>query len=187
VTPPGPDSCLRHAGRRGQRHGCLGADDPHRLDVAAALARGVRDAEGMVRAATKQKRPRGQVQHPAAQRCGAAGTLNTVRNGLADISFTVHTYTPGRFGITQIAEPPFLGKSAAATSVAFQPVDAKTLAIVKAHRGVLDGKLLPAEPIETFKLDKVVRYATTFAGGLCNSSLAFILCQPSCDRLPPEG
>jgi len=31
------------------------------------------------------------------------------KNGLADVSFTVHGYTPGRFVYTQMAEFPFLG------------------------------------------------------------------------------
>ncbi|MEO6626139.1 MAG: ABC transporter substrate-binding protein, partial [Burkholderiaceae bacterium] len=32
---------------------------------------------------------------------GSQGTLDAVKNGLADISFTVHGYTPGRFVLTQ--------------------------------------------------------------------------------------
>ena len=43
------------------------------------------------------------------------GTFDAVRNGLADLSFTVQGYTPGRFVTTQIAEFPFLGDSAEAT------------------------------------------------------------------------
>jgi len=39
----------------------------------------------------------------------APGTFDAVRNGLADLSFTVQGYTPGRFVTTQIAEFPFLG------------------------------------------------------------------------------
>jgi TRAP-type transport system periplasmic protein len=53
--------------------------------------------------------------------------------------------------------------------------------------GVLDGTVLPAESIESFKLDKVVRYATTFPGGLYNSTFAFIMNPDAYDRLPPEG
>ena len=50
------------------------------------------------------------------------GTFDAVRNGLADLSFTVQGYTPGRFVTTQMAELPFLGDSSEATSVAFQRV-----------------------------------------------------------------
>lgn len=40
-------------------------------------------------------------------------------NGVADITFGVLGYTPGRFKTTNIAEIPFLGDSAEATSVAY--------------------------------------------------------------------
>ena len=35
------------------------------------------------------------------------GTYDAIRNGLADVSFTVHGYTPGRFVLTQMVEFPF--------------------------------------------------------------------------------
>src|SRR3989338_9958501 len=38
----------------------------------------------------------------------APGTMDAVKNGLADVSYTVHGYTPGRFLYTQMAEFPFL-------------------------------------------------------------------------------
>ena len=64
------------------------------------------------------------------------GTFDAVRNGLADVSYTVHGYTPGRFVTTQMAEMPFLGNSAEATSVAFQRIYAKYPAIADEHKGV---------------------------------------------------
>ena len=42
----------------------------------------------------------------------APGTYDAVKNGLADLSYTVHGYTPGRFVHTQMTELPFLGNSA---------------------------------------------------------------------------
>ena len=53
------------------------------------------------------------------------GTLDAVKNGLADVSFTVHGYTPGRFVYTQMAEFPFLGDTAEPISVAFNKVAMK--------------------------------------------------------------
>ena len=47
----------------------------------------------------------------------APGTFDAVRDGLADISYTVDGYTPGRFINTQVAEFPFLGNNAVATSI----------------------------------------------------------------------
>ena len=72
--------------------------------------------------------PRGVAAAPA--------TFDAVRNGLADLSFTVHGYTPGRFVTTQIAEFPFLGNNAEPVSVAFQRVYAKTTAMAEEHKGV---------------------------------------------------
>ncbi|NBX90496.1 MAG: ABC transporter substrate-binding protein, partial [Betaproteobacteria bacterium] len=48
----------------------------------------------------------------------APGTYDAVKNGLADLSYTVHGYTPGRFAHPQMSELPFLGDSAEAISVA---------------------------------------------------------------------
>jgi TRAP-type transport system periplasmic protein len=64
------------------------------------------------------------------------GTFDAVRDGLADISFTVDGYTPGRFVNTQVAEFPFLGDNAMATSVAYQRIYSKHFAPLGEHRGV---------------------------------------------------
>ena len=66
----------------------------------------------------------------------APGTFDAVRDGLADISFTVDGYTPGRFVFTQMAEFPFLGDNSMATSVAYQRVYNKHFAPLGEHRGV---------------------------------------------------
>jgi TRAP-type C4-dicarboxylate transport system substrate-binding protein len=181
----------------------------------------------------------------------APGTFDAVRNGLADLSFTVQGYTPGRFVTTQIAEFPFLGDSSEATSVAFQHVYDKTPAMGEEHKGVkvlavfthgpgmifntkhpitsiadlsglkfrigggmvndiskalgmnvtlkpapesyellssgvMDGTLFPAESVEGFKIDKVIKYATTFPGGLYNTAFVFMMNQAKYDSLPPD-
>jgi TRAP-type C4-dicarboxylate transport system substrate-binding protein len=64
------------------------------------------------------------------------GTFDAVRNGLADLSFTVHGYTPGRFVSTQMVEFPFMGNSAEVTSVAFQRIYARHPAFADEHKGV---------------------------------------------------
>lgn len=66
----------------------------------------------------------------------APGTFDAVRDGLADISYTVDGYTPGRFINTQVAEFPFLGSNAVATSVAYQRIYSKHFAPLGEHRGV---------------------------------------------------
>ena len=181
----------------------------------------------------------------------APGTFDAVRNGLADLSFTVHGYTPGRFVTTQMVELPFMGNSAEATSVAFQRSYAKNPAIADEHKGVkvlavfthgpgmafntkkpvtqvddlagmkwrigggmvnevskalgmnvtlkpapesyellstgvMDGTLFPAESVESFKIDKVIKYATTFPGGLYNTSFVFMMNPAKFDALPVD-
>jgi TRAP-type C4-dicarboxylate transport system substrate-binding protein len=167
-------------------------------------------------------------------------TFDAVRDGLADLSFSVHGYTPGRYVMTQMAELPFLGDSSEATSIAYQRMYDKYLSksnemkglkvlavfthgpgivfntkkpinsladlqglkfrvgggmvneIGKAlganvtlkpapesyellSSGVMDGTWFPAESVESFKIDKVIKHKTTFPGGLYNTSFAFVM------------
>ena len=41
--------------------------------------------------------------------------------------------------------------------------------------GVMDGTLFPAESTDSFKIGKIIKYATTLPGGLYNTSFAFIM------------
>ncbi len=178
-------------------------------------------------------------------------TLDSVRNGLADLSFTVHGYTPGRFLITQMAEFPGLGDTSEPISVAYQRLYARTPALSAEHQGVkvltvfthgpgivfntkrpiakaddlaglkfrvgggmvneiskalgmnvtlkpapesfellsngvMDGTLFPAESVESFKIDKVIKYATSFPGGLYNTSFVFMMNQATYDKMPAD-
>lgn len=180
------------------------------------------------------------------------GTFDAVRNGLADLSYTVQGYTPGRFVTTQMAEVAFLGNSSETVSTAFQRMYNKYPAIAAEHSGVkvlavfthgpgivfntkrpvvkaedlaglkfrvgggmvneiskalgmnvtlkpapesyellssgvMDGTLFPAESVESFKLDKVVKYGTTFPGGLYNTAFVFMMNQATFDKLPAEA
>ncbi len=62
--------------------------------------------------------------------------FDIARDGLADITFGVHGYQPGRFVLTSVAEMPFLGDSAEATSVAYWQIYEKYLADKGEHDGV---------------------------------------------------
>jgi TRAP-type transport system periplasmic protein len=179
------------------------------------------------------------------------GTFDAVKNGLADISYSVQGYTPGRFIHTQMAEFPFLGNNSEALSVAYNKVAAKNPAFAAEHAGmkvltffthgpgivfntkrtiakaddlnglkfrvgggmvneisktlnmnvtlkpapesfellsggVMDGTLFPAESTESFRIDKIIRHATTFPGGLYNTSFAFVMNQAKYDKLSPD-
>ena len=180
------------------------------------------------------------------------GTYDAVKNGLADVSFTVHGYTPGRFVLTQMAEFPFLGDQSEPISVAFNRVAMRHPQFLQEHQGVhvlaffthgpgivfntkrpvtkledlqglkwrvgggmvneiakalgmnvtlkpapdsyellsggvMDGTLFPAESIESFKIDKIIKYATTFPGGLYNTSFVFMMNQATYDKLDPAA
>ena len=66
----------------------------------------------------------------------APGTFDAVKDGLVDLSYSVHGYTPGRFVMGKMAELPFLGDSAVATSVAYQRIYEKHLARLDEHKGM---------------------------------------------------
>ncbi|MBA3773158.1 MAG: TRAP transporter substrate-binding protein [Ramlibacter sp.] len=181
----------------------------------------------------------------------APGTLDAVKNGLADVSYTVHGYTPGRFLYTQMAEFPFLGNTAEPISVAFNKVATKYPQFAAEHQGikvisyfthgpgivfntkrpvakaedlqglkwrvgggmvneiskslamnvtlkpapdsfellsggVMDGTLFPAESTESFKIDKLIKHATFFPGGLYNTSFVFMMNQAKYDKLSAD-
>jgi TRAP-type C4-dicarboxylate transport system substrate-binding protein len=179
------------------------------------------------------------------------GTYDAIKNGLADVSFTVHGYTPGRFVYTQMAEFPFLGNTSEPISVAFNKVASRHPEFMAEHQGVkvitffthgpgivfntkrpitkvedlgglkfrvgggmvneiakllgmnatlkpapdsyellaggvMDGTLFPAESTESFKIDKIIKYATTFPGGLYNTSFVFMMNQGRYDKLSAD-
>jgi TRAP-type C4-dicarboxylate transport system substrate-binding protein len=179
------------------------------------------------------------------------GTYDAVRNGLVDVSFTVHGYTPGRFLLTKMAEFPFLGDSSEPISIAFNRVAMKYPQFNAEHPGVkvlsyfthgpgivfntkkpvarmddllglkwrvgggvvndiakavgmnvtlkpapesyellsggvMDGTLFPAESIEGFRIDKIIKHATVFPGGLYNTSFIFMMNSAKYDKLSAD-
>lgn len=180
-----------------------------------------------------------------------AGAYDAVKNGLVDVSFVVHGYTPGRFVAVEMAEFPFLGNFAEPLSVAFHKIATKYPRFAQEHQGVkvlayfthgpgivfntkkpitktedlsglkfrigggmvneitktlgmnvtlkpatesyellsggvMDGTLLPAESTESFKIDKLIKHATLFPGGLYNTSFVAIMNQARYDKLSAD-
>jgi len=62
--------------------------------------------------------------------------FDLVASGAADLGFSAHSYTPGRFALTEIAELPFLTPSSEANSVALWNVWSQMLADKGEHAGV---------------------------------------------------
>ncbi len=52
--------------------------------------------------------------------------------------------------------------------------------------GVMDGTLFPAESLDSFKIDKVVKHATFFPGGLYNTSFFFVMNQAKYNSLSAQ-
>ena len=68
---------------------------------------------------------------------GAPQTFDGVRDGLMDLSYTVHGYTPGRFALGDAPEFPFMGDTAEVTAVAYQRIWEKMLAKADEHKGTV--------------------------------------------------
>src|SRR5947207_7039310 len=68
---------------------------------------------------------------------GAVQTLDGVKDGLMDLSFITHGYTPGRFALTDAPEFPFMGDTAEVTAVAYQRIYERMLAGANEHRDVV--------------------------------------------------
>lgn len=63
--------------------------------------------------------------------------FDIARNGIADLSYGVHGYTPGRFVLTGIAELPLQTHNAASASVAYWRTHEQHLAVADEHAGVV--------------------------------------------------
>lgn len=62
--------------------------------------------------------------------------FDLAKDGLADVTFGVHGYQPGRFLMTKAVEMPFLGDNATATSTAYWRIYKKHLEKFDEHKGV---------------------------------------------------
>ncbi|SVA23670.1 uncharacterized protein METZ01_LOCUS76524 [marine metagenome] len=177
--------------------------------------------------------------------------FDLAKDGIADISWGVHGYTPGRFVLTQLVELPFLGDDAEALSVAYWRVHQKYLAAANEHsgvkllglmthgpghiynskrainmpgdleglkirvgggvvsdvgkalnivtilksatksyeilsRGVADGIFFPKESIKSFKISKLLKYATYIPGGLYNTSFFLVMNEKKWNKLSAQ-
>lgn len=166
--------------------------------------------------------------------------FDAVRDGLADVAFVSHAYTPARFQLVRVGVLPFSGDNAEVNSVALWRIYSKHFLKADEHKGVklltiythgpgifwnakhpirkiddfqglkirvgggiaadvanalgvntiskpapesyellssgvVDGVMFPGESIVSFKLDKLLKYATQFPGGLYSDSHSVIM------------
>ncbi|WP_159608955.1 TRAP transporter substrate-binding protein [Hydrogenophaga sp. PBL-H3] len=104
----------------------------------------------------------------------APQTFDAIKDGVADLALIVEGYTPGRFQLAKVAEFPFLGDTAEATSVAYQRVYDKYFGKADEYKGVKvlavtthgPGQLYTKRPIKT--LDDLRGLKIRTGGGLVN-------------------
>lgn len=85
-------------------------------------------------------------------------------DGIADITFGNHDYTPARFTLTQAAQLPFLSDSAEALSVALWRAQMKFFEPAKEHAGVKLLALFVHGPGQVFTASKPIAKLADFAG-----------------------
>lgn len=86
----------------------------------------------------------------------APQTFDAVRDGLIDLSFTVHGYTPGRFVLTDAVEFPFMADTSEVMSVAYQRVYERMLAKADEHKGVVALAMMTHGPGQIYHSSKAI-------------------------------
>ena len=86
----------------------------------------------------------------------APQTFDAVRDGLIDLSYTVHGYTPGRFVLTDAVEFPFMADTSEVMSVAYQRVYERMLAKADEHKGVVPLAMMTHGPGQIYHVSKPI-------------------------------
>ncbi len=84
-------------------------------------------------------------------------TFDAVRDGVIDLSFATHGYTPGRFALSEAIEFPAMGDTAVATSVGYQRIFERRLAKYDEHKGVVPITMFTHGPGALFNTKRAVK------------------------------
>lgn len=90
--------------------------------------------------------------------------FDLVRDGVADLAMGVHGYTPDRFALPKLAELPFMGDSAEATSVALWRTHERFFAARNEYQGVRLLGLMTHGPGSIWSPKTPVRRVADFQG-----------------------
>ncbi|WP_116085894.1 TRAP transporter substrate-binding protein [Tropicimonas sp. IMCC34011] len=93
------------------------------------------------------------------------GHFDLVDSGIADVAFAVHSYTPQRFVLTEIAELPFMANDATNNSIAYWETYQEYFADADEHAGVKLLGLWTSGPSQFFA-DETFLDSPTAAKGL---------------------
>jgi TRAP-type C4-dicarboxylate transport system substrate-binding protein len=91
-------------------------------------------------------------------------TFDAVANGLIDLSFTSHGYTPGRFALTEAPEFPFMGDTAEVTAVAYERIFERMLAKADEHKGVVVLGVFTHGPGQIYNVKHAINSLKDFDG-----------------------
>ena len=91
-------------------------------------------------------------------------TFDAVADGLVDLSFTSHGYTPGRFALTEAPEFPFMGDTAEVTAVAYQRIYERMLAKADEHKGVVVLSVFTHGPGQIYNMRHAINSLKDFDG-----------------------
>lgn len=114
-------------------------------------------------------------------------SFDLAKNGVADITFSVQGYTPGRFKTVAIGEMPFLSDNAVATSVAFWRVHKQYLEAAGEYDGVKvlavythgPGQIFSKKPINSY--EDIVGQKIRVGGGIVHEIVSAL------GAVPVEG
>lgn len=106
-----------------------------------------------------EKASNGRIKHNLLAKAVSSppATFDAIRDGLADVSWTVDGYTPGRFVLTRVAEFPFMGETAEVNSVAYQRIHERYLAKANEHNGVRVLSVFSQGPTGIYTTKKAVK------------------------------
>ncbi|MCP3686872.1 MAG: TRAP transporter substrate-binding protein [Gammaproteobacteria bacterium] len=90
--------------------------------------------------------------------------FDLAKDGVADITYGVHGYQPGRFLLTKAVEMPFLGDSAEATSVAYWRMYKQHMEKANEHKGVKLLGLMTHGPGQMYNAKRPIKKLADLSG-----------------------
>lgn len=94
----------------------------------------------------------------------AASQYDVIRDGLADMSFIIPAYTPGRFPLMEMGELPLLGDDASKVSLIFERIYRKHFAPLNEFEGVFAITMWNITPVQPFNRTRPVIKLSDLSG-----------------------
>lgn len=105
-----------------------------------------------------------KIEPTAASLGSPRAQFDMVRDGVADVVFSVHSYTPARFHLALVGLLPFSGNTAESVSVAYWRVTQKMFAKRDEYKGVKLVALMTSDPGHVYNNKRPIRSIADFRG-----------------------